>query len=126
MTDGRDPADRVARGAAHDVRVGPADGLAAQLAEASLVGLVGSRHEHQDGLVPREEDERLDDLTHRHAAGGRGLGRRAGALGKHDHLAVHAERLERALDPRRRRRDHLRSSGRNRRTGPERGVDGHR
>ncbi len=100
--------------------------MPAQAPEAPLVRLVRPRHEHEDGLVPRPEDERLDDLAHGDAARGRGLGGGTGALSENHHLALDAERPERGLDPHRGRRDHVRSSGRNRRTPAGRGVDAHR
>ena len=108
MADRRHPADCVARGPPHDVGVGAPDGLApSALPDAASSAWLAPDTSTRIGSSAGQEDERLDDLPHGHAAGRRGFGRRAGALREHHHLAVTPRRLEGALDASRRRLHHF-------------------
>src|SRR5947208_333598 len=102
MAERRDPADREARGAPYEVRVGSPDRLAGLACQERLVRAVGAADEHQQrppGVRPRE-DQRLDDLADLDAHRGRRVLRRARPCGERTHLRLDAgggQRLHDAL-----------------------------
>ncbi len=98
MADRRHPSDRVARRAAHRVGVGPLDAASGERAQQPGVEPVRSGDERKHGGSVAQEDERLDDLTHRCPDRRCGLLGRARAVGRLHDLAVEVGLAQRGLD----------------------------
>ena len=100
MAEGRDAADGEAGDLADESGIGAHQRLAEHRGHALLVDPVVARDQEKDrpAAVLPLEDQGLDDLAHRAAAGGGSVGRSAGAVRHDPHLDREAKGLGGGLD----------------------------